>query len=181
MAEKCKRPGLLGAKCIGRESNPGLAESSEVLDLEWQRPILPLNHQCCQIRPRAVCLYQYVCCARATNWKTIQFTSSPVAIRVTVYVKRSEPRLIVLSTAIHESCRDRPRSWRLEGRSGYAVATLVSAGGRVQVGVACCGGLSCFGVCGQAKGVVGYRTEAYSIFKMDYQKHLTHPRSVQIM
>ena len=34
------------AKCIGRESNPGLAESSEILDLEWQRPILPLNHQC---------------------------------------------------------------------------------------------------------------------------------------
>ena len=33
-------------KCIGRESNPGLAESVEMLDLEWQRPILPLNHQC---------------------------------------------------------------------------------------------------------------------------------------
>ena len=32
--------------CIGRESNPGLAESSEIQDLEWQRPILPLNHQC---------------------------------------------------------------------------------------------------------------------------------------
>ena len=33
-------------QCIGRESNPGLAESFEMLDLEWQRPILPLNHQC---------------------------------------------------------------------------------------------------------------------------------------
>jgi hypothetical protein len=33
--------------CIGRESNPGLAESLEVdSNLKWQRPILPLNHQC---------------------------------------------------------------------------------------------------------------------------------------
>jgi hypothetical protein len=31
--------------CIGRESNPGLADI-EIRDLEWQRPILPLNHQC---------------------------------------------------------------------------------------------------------------------------------------
>ena len=37
---------MLRAKCIGRESNPGLAESFEMQDLEWQRPILPLNHQC---------------------------------------------------------------------------------------------------------------------------------------
>jgi hypothetical protein len=35
-----------GIMCIGRESNPGLAESSELNNLEWQRPILPLNHQC---------------------------------------------------------------------------------------------------------------------------------------
>jgi hypothetical protein len=34
------------AKCIGRESNPGLAELSMIIDHEWQRPILPLNHQC---------------------------------------------------------------------------------------------------------------------------------------
>jgi hypothetical protein len=32
-------------ECIGRESNPGLADI-EIADLEWQRPILPLNHQC---------------------------------------------------------------------------------------------------------------------------------------
>jgi hypothetical protein len=31
--------------CIGRESNPGLADI-EINDPEWQRPILPLNHQC---------------------------------------------------------------------------------------------------------------------------------------
>jgi hypothetical protein len=32
--------------CIGRESNPGLAEFSGIDDPKWQRPILPLNHQC---------------------------------------------------------------------------------------------------------------------------------------
>jgi hypothetical protein len=42
----CKRADCYKqAKCIGRESNPGLAESLRC-DLEWQRPILPLNHQC---------------------------------------------------------------------------------------------------------------------------------------
>jgi hypothetical protein len=45
---------LLGgsAACIGRESNPGLADIiwsllGEKKDSGWQRPILPLNHQCC--------------------------------------------------------------------------------------------------------------------------------------
>ena len=38
--------GLITESCIGRESNPGLAESSKDDILEWQRPILPLNHQC---------------------------------------------------------------------------------------------------------------------------------------
>jgi hypothetical protein len=32
--------------CIGRESNPGLADIENLEDLGWQRPILPLNHQC---------------------------------------------------------------------------------------------------------------------------------------
>lgn len=40
-----------GAKCIGRESNPGLAETELqtmlVVLKAWQRLILPLNHRCC--------------------------------------------------------------------------------------------------------------------------------------
>jgi hypothetical protein len=33
-------------QCIGRESNPGLADIHDPKTLRWQRPILPLNHQC---------------------------------------------------------------------------------------------------------------------------------------
>jgi hypothetical protein len=44
--QKAKCNELEVLRCIGRESNPGLAESSEIRDLIWQRPILPLNHQC---------------------------------------------------------------------------------------------------------------------------------------
>jgi hypothetical protein len=55
MALSAKTKGYLShekeiARCIGRESNPGLAdikESLEIKSFSWQRPILPLNHQCC--------------------------------------------------------------------------------------------------------------------------------------
>jgi hypothetical protein len=39
--------------CIGRESNPGLADI-KIADLEWQRPILPLNHQCNERAARVI-------------------------------------------------------------------------------------------------------------------------------
>jgi hypothetical protein len=46
MKQKERCPDRTWIECIGRESNPGLAESFMIIDHEWQRPILPLNHQC---------------------------------------------------------------------------------------------------------------------------------------
>jgi hypothetical protein len=40
--------------CIGRESNPGLADIKEVEYFSWQRPILPLNHQCLCMKRRSL-------------------------------------------------------------------------------------------------------------------------------
>jgi hypothetical protein len=65
-----------GQKCIGRESNPGLAESSEILDLVWQRPILPLNHQCYWTR-----IYPYVCiCCSASRARKAGETGSDMRV-----------------------------------------------------------------------------------------------------
>jgi hypothetical protein len=63
--QKAKGRDLGVVRCIGRESNPGLAESSEIRDLIWQRPILPLNHQCWRWKRLLWLVFVYA----APNWQ----------------------------------------------------------------------------------------------------------------
>jgi hypothetical protein len=63
--QKAKGNDLEIFRCIGRESNPGLAELSEIRDLIWQRPILPLNHQCWRWKRLLWLVFVYA----APNWQ----------------------------------------------------------------------------------------------------------------
>jgi hypothetical protein len=74
--------------CIGRESNPGLAESSESeYNLEWQRPILPLNHQCDSHVPNA----SYIYLSSNRPDKEVAITDTPTCIQQSVATIAPQP------------------------------------------------------------------------------------------
>ena len=89
--------GTQKAKCIGRESNPGLADSFEMRDLEWQRPILPLNHQCYLMKFPRLYGYTYACHTEQHVGNPVQPTRPSVESEWEVLYSDQDSRLIVLA------------------------------------------------------------------------------------